>query len=86
MKPTIAIIAGCWQDPEGYTSLRDSITYLSYPFICHLPPFTTLQYGNTDLAGDVAFVHEEVVVPPLKQGKNVVLPCTPLAVCTAEVP
>jgi pimeloyl-ACP methyl ester carboxylesterase len=72
-KPTIAIIAGAWQNPDVYTSLRETFTSMGYPSVCLSPPSTTLPHGDTDLAADVAFVRDKVLLPSINEGKDVVL-------------
>ncbi|KAL3451438.1 hypothetical protein BJX65DRAFT_304021 [Aspergillus insuetus] len=54
--PTVAIIAGAWQNPEHYVPLQDAFAKLSYESVCQAPSSTCPPHGDTDLAADIAFV------------------------------
>lgn len=72
-KPTIAIIPGAWQDSNAYNPLRDAFSSVGYQSVCLSPPSTTLPHGNTDLAADVTFVREKVLLPLINEGKDVIV-------------
>ena len=46
---------------------------MGYPSVCRSPPSATLPHGNTDLAADAAFMRDEMILPLLAEGKEVVL-------------
>jgi hypothetical protein len=69
--PTVAIIAGAWQNPDNYAPLRDAFTKLGYDSVCQAPPST--RHGDTDLKADIKFVRDEVLLPLVNSGKEVVV-------------
>lgn len=71
--PTVAIIAGAWQNAANYEPLRDALAKRGYESVCRSPPSTTLPHGDTDLEADIAFVHNEVFRPLVDQGKEVII-------------
>jgi hypothetical protein len=73
VKPSIAIIAGAWQNSNAYNPLRDAFSSVGYQSVCLSPPSTTLPHGNTDLAADVTFVREKVLLPLINEGMDVVV-------------
>lgn len=69
--PTVAIIAGAWQNPDNYAPLRDAFTKLGYESVCQAPPST--RHGDTALETDIKFVRDEVLVPLVDSGKEVIV-------------
>ncbi|KAJ6093084.1 hypothetical protein N7486_008373 [Penicillium sp. IBT 16267x] len=71
--PTIALVAGAWQNHESYEPLRQALSNLGYESVCRSPPSTSLPHGDTDLAADSAFIHDEVLRPLVEEGKEVIV-------------
>jgi hypothetical protein len=71
--PTIALIAGAWQNPDNYEPLREALAKLGYDSVCRSPPSTCLPHGDTDLETDIAFVQEEILRPLVDDGKDVIV-------------
>ncbi|KAL4860799.1 hypothetical protein BDV12DRAFT_181105 [Aspergillus spectabilis] len=71
--PTVAIIAGAWQNPDNYVPLRDALAKLGYESVCQAPPSTCLPHGDTDLEADIAFVRDDILVPLVDSGKEVIV-------------
>ncbi|KAJ5113758.1 hypothetical protein N7456_002292 [Penicillium angulare] len=71
--PTIAIIIGAWQNTENYEPLRQVLSSRGYDTVCRSPPSTSSDHGDTDLAADSAFVHEEILRPLVEDGKEVIV-------------
>ncbi|KAL2794569.1 hypothetical protein BJX66DRAFT_303433 [Aspergillus keveii] len=71
--PTVAIIAGAWQNPEHYVPLENALAKLGYESVCQAPPSTCLLHGDTDLAADIAFVRDTVLLPLIEKGKDVIV-------------
>ncbi|KAL2871603.1 alpha/beta hydrolase [Aspergillus lucknowensis] len=71
--PTVAIVAGAWQSPDNYGPLRDALARLGYESVCQAAPSTSLPHGDTDLDTDIAFVHDSVLLPLVKSGKEVIV-------------
>ncbi|KAL2847109.1 hypothetical protein BJX68DRAFT_268409 [Aspergillus pseudodeflectus] len=71
--PTVAIIAGAWQNPDNYVPLRDALARLGYASVCQAAPSTCLPHGDTDLQADIAFVRDEVLGPLVNGGKDVIV-------------
>ncbi|KAK8069350.1 alpha/beta-hydrolase [Apiospora phragmitis] len=73
--PTVAIIAGAWQNPSNYEPLRHALADRGYESVCLSPPSTSLPHGDTDLEADIAFVHDKVLLPLVDEGKDVIVLC-----------
>ncbi|KAI0190608.1 Alpha/beta hydrolase fold-1 [Astrocystis sublimbata] len=71
--PTIAIIAGAWQNSEHYEPLRRALGARGYDTVCRSPPSVTLPHGDTDLEADAAFVHDEILLPIIEKGNEVIV-------------
>lgn len=71
--PTVAIIAGAWQNPDCYEPLRQSLASRGYDSVSRSPPSTSLPHGDTDLDADIAFVHNSILLPLVDEGKEVVV-------------
>ncbi|KAL5041188.1 hypothetical protein BDW71DRAFT_192254 [Aspergillus fruticulosus] len=73
MSPTVAIVAGAWQNPDNYAPLQDALGKLGYESTCQAPPSTCLPHGDTDLETDIAFVRDKVLCPLVDAGKEVIV-------------
>ncbi|KAJ5626871.1 alpha beta hydrolase family domain protein [Penicillium herquei] len=71
--PTVVLIPGAWQNPETYEPLRSCLASRGYESICLSPPSTSLSHGETDLAADSSFVHEDILRPLVEEGKDVLV-------------
>ncbi|KAJ0419759.1 hypothetical protein BJY00DRAFT_313681 [Aspergillus carlsbadensis] len=71
--PTIVLIAGAWQSPEHYVPLQDALTKLGYESVCQAPLSTSLPHGDTDLEADIAFVRDDILLPLIDTGKEVIV-------------
>ena len=73
-KPTIVLVPGAWHKPSHYQPLLDWLESHGYPTASkQLPSVGATEPENKDVACDTAFVRDEVLVPQLEQGKDVVL-------------
>ena len=75
--PTIVIIPGGWTGPEAYGPLCEVLNSKSYPTVCKklpsLAPSTAADARAADITADAKYIREELVMPLLSQGKDVVL-------------
>ena len=75
-KPTIVIVPGAWNSPIHYRPLVTELTALSYPTLClALPSTTSATPKEVTVTKDAAFIRENMLMPLLEQGKDVVVLC-----------
>lgn len=74
MNPTFVIAPGAWQSAEAFHPLQVALKARSYPSVSKSPPSVTCTDGrNADLDNDVEFVRNELLLPLIEEGKDIIL-------------
>ncbi|KAI0870486.1 hypothetical protein GGS24DRAFT_504694 [Hypoxylon argillaceum] len=61
------------RNSENYEPLRQALASKGYDTVCRSPPSVSLPHGDTDLEADATFVHDQVLLPLIQEGKEVVV-------------
>ena len=73
-KPTLVLIPTAWHSPVHYVALFDLLTDAGYPTLSQAPPSVDPHLAlNVHVATDEAFIRDNLLLPLLEEGKDVVL-------------
>lgn len=73
-KPTVVLVPGAWHSPSHFDQLRARLHEADYPTVSlALPSLNSPNPNEIEVATDVAFIREKMLLPLLEEGKEVVL-------------
>lgn len=73
-KPTILLVPGAWHTPAHYQPFLQRLQNAGYPTTSkQLPSVGATEPNKQTIAADTAFIREELLLPEIEQGKDVVL-------------
>lgn len=73
-KPTIILLPGAWHTPDHYTTLLTTLQSLNYPTrSLKLPSVNPTNPHLTTVESEAAFVREELLLPELDAGNDVII-------------
>ncbi|CAI6287598.1 unnamed protein product [Periconia digitata] len=73
-QPTIVLIPGAWHGPQHFTTLINSLKDLKFDVITQaLPSLNPQKPHEQSVANDAKFIRQELLLPVLGEGKNVIL-------------
>ena len=73
-KPTIVLVPGAWHTPEHYSALLAAFQSRGFPTLSKkLPSVGARNPLDKDTASDAEFIRDNVLLPLLDDGKDVVL-------------
>ncbi|KAF7561473.1 hypothetical protein G7046_g2660 [Stylonectria norvegica] len=73
-KPTIALVPGAWHSPIHYETFLQHLRDADYPTVSKsLPSVGSLDPKSQTVAADANFIRQNVLLPEIDQGKDVIL-------------
>ena len=72
--PTVVVVPGCWHTPAHFTDLKSCLEQLGHDTVlCQLPSVGAEDAHKQDVAADAAYLRQQVLLPLLEAGKEIVL-------------
>lgn len=73
-KPTVVIVPGAFHSPSHYDELISELHQAAYSTLClALPSLNPQNPHASDVAGDSAFIRDQMLLPLIEAGKDILL-------------